>query len=225
MTIVAALVSVLLGASPTCSSVSPTGVRPGTTASLTFRGERLADAVDLVLDDASMRLVSIDATEAGKVDATIEVLPTCATGLYPVRVRTATGLSNMCVLSVAPYPLVGEVEPNDTIETATPIEVGVTVTGVALLEDADCFRVDLAEAGRLTVELEGMRLGAAFDPSFVVFDASGFEVTSSDDDPLLRQDPCASVMLDAGVYTILVRESAYRGNGGCRYRLHVSGDA
>ena len=49
-----------------------------------------------------------------------------------------------------------------------------------------------------------------------------FELATSDDAPLLRQDAVASIVAPAdGTYVIQVRESAYGGNGACQYRLHI----
>src|SRR5205085_435931 len=48
------------------------------------------------------------------------------------------------------------------------------------------------------------------------------ELATSDDTTLLGQDGMCSIVVPAdGTYVIQVRESAYRGNGACGYRLHV----
>ncbi|MDA1231616.1 MAG: PPC domain-containing protein, partial [Planctomycetota bacterium] len=43
-----------------------------------------------------------------------------------------------------------------------------------------------------------------------------------DDSPLLKQDAATSIVIpEDGKYTIEMRDSAYGGNGNCRYRLHI----
>src|SRR5207237_1001369 len=76
---------------------------------------------------------------------------------------------------------------------------------------------------RVSAEIEGMRLGETlFDPYVAILDSKRFELAASDDAPLLGQDGIASVVIPAdGTYYVQVRESAYGGSGGCRYRLHV----
>ena len=90
-------------------------------------------------------------------------------------------------------------------------------------EDVDYFVVEAKKGERLTAELEGIRLGYTFfDPYLAILNANRFELARSDDTPLLRQDClCSIVAPEDGKYIIQVRESAYGGNGACKYRLHV----
>lgn len=49
-----------------------------------------------------------------------------------------------------------------------------------------------------------------------------FELSARDDSPLTGQDCFASIVApEDGQYVILVRESAYGGNGNATYRLHI----
>ena len=99
----------------------------------------------------------------------------------------------------------------------------MTVHGVVDNEDVDYYKVECKKGQRLSVEIEAMRLGETmFDPYVAILDMKRFELATCDDSPLLGQDACCSVIVPAdGSYIIQVRESAYGGNGACRYRLHV----
>ncbi|MFM7149183.1 MAG: PPC domain-containing protein, partial [Gemmataceae bacterium] len=121
------------------------------------------------------------------------------------------------------YPTVDEKEPNNEFANPQKIPMNVTVQGVVDSEDVDYFAVEGKKGQRLSVEIEAMRLAnTLFDPAIAILDSKRFELASSDDTPLLGQDSLASVVLPAdGTYIIQVRESAYQGNGGCGYRLHV----
>ncbi len=90
-------------------------------------------------------------------------------------------------------------------------------------EDVDYFVVECKKGQRLSVEVEGMRLGVTFfDPYVAILDAKRFELATGDDSPLAGQDGGCSVVIPAdGKYIVQVRESAYGGNGACQYRLHV----
>ena len=61
--------------------------------------------------------------------------------------------------TVGNLPEVAEVEPNTSFEKPQPIPLNVTVSGVVQTEDVDHFVVELKKGDRLTVELEGLRLG------------------------------------------------------------------
>ncbi len=61
-----------------------------------------------------------------------------------------------------------------------------------------------------------------FDPYVAILNAKRFELSSSDDAALIWQDGFASIVApEDGTYVVMVRESAYAGNGACLYRLHV----
>src|SRR5262249_39205670 len=139
------------------------------------------------------------------------------------RVRTAAGISTLRSFWVGALPCVDEKEPNNDFAKPQPIPLNITVHGVVDNEDVDYFQIEAKKGQRITVEIEAMRLGNAyFDPYIAILDSKRFELASSDDTPLLAQDGCLSVIAPAdGHYVIEVRESAYRGNGACQYRLHV----
>ena len=116
-----------------------------------------------------------------------------------------------------------EKEPNNEFLTPQKIPLNCTVHGVANNEDVDYFAVEAKKGQRISVEIEGMRLGTTFfDPYIAILDSKRFELATSDDTALLKQDGCLSIVAPAdGTYIVMVRETSYRGNGACQYRLHV----
>ena len=102
--------------------------------------------------------------------------------------------------------------------------LNVTVAGTIENEDVDYFVVELKKGQRITAEVEGMRLGGD-DVRPVRRDPRRRSASSSPRPTTLRcslQDPVASFIAPAdGTYIVQVRDSAYGGDGDCRYRLHV----
>ena len=94
---------------------------------------------------------------------------------------------------------------------------------MVLNEDVDYYAVEAKKGQRLSVEVEGLRLGESFfDPSVAIMDTNRFVLAAADDTPLLRQDCACSVIVPRdGTYVIQVRESAFGGSDRCHYRLHV----
>ena len=128
----------------------------------------------------------------------------------------------------AQLPVVDKKEPNNEFAKPQPIPLNCTVHGTITSEDVDYFSVDAKKGQRISVEIEGLRVatdmgaGNLFDPYIAILDAKRFELVTSDDTPLLKQDGCLSIVAPAdGKYMIQVRESSYQGNAGCHYRLHV----
>lgn len=210
-------------ASPSLGAIQPRGAQRGTEAVLTFTGARLADAQEVLVYYPGIRVTKLEVVNDGTLKVTVAIAPDCRLGEHAFRVRTATGVSDLRTFWVGALPVVDEKEPNSDFDKPQPIPLNVTVHGVVDNEDQDYFVVECRKGQRLSVEVEGMRLGTTFfDPYVAILDAKRFELATSDDSPLTRQDGgCSVVIPEDGRYVVLVRESAYGGNGACQYRLHV----
>jgi hypothetical protein len=201
--------------------VYPRGGQRGTEVNLVFAGGRLADAKEVLFYSPGFTVNKLEVVNDGQVKAAVKIAPDCRLGEHIVRLRTATGVSEMRTFWVGPFPVVDEKEPNSDFDKPQAIPLNVTVQGQVDSEDNDYFSVQLKKGQRLSVEIEGMRLGNAFfDPYVAILDSKRFELAATDDAPLLGQDACASIVAPAdGTYVIQVRDSAYTGAGA--YRLHV----
>ncbi len=217
------LASQAVAASPSMASLRPQGGQRGTEVVVTLGGARLADAKELLFYQPGIITTKLEVVNDGAVKATLKIAPDCPLGLHDVRLRTATGISELRSFSVGGLKELVEVEPNNEFTTPQPITMNSTVNGVADNEDADYFVVEAKKGERISAEVEGARLGIThFDPYVAILDSKRFELASSDDSALVWQDGAASAVAPAdGKYLILVRESAYAGNGACLYRLHV----
>ena len=142
-----------------------------------------------------------------------------------MRLRTATGLSELRTFFVGPYPVIAEQEPNNEPTNAQKVALNTTVTGVITSEDVDCFAVEARKGDRLSAEVEGMRLGrGVFDPRLALLDSHGTVLADVDDTQLAMQDPFLSLVVPAdGTYILRLREATYGGNNDCHYRLHIGG--
>lgn len=213
----------LWAAAPVLRRAIPQGVTRGVETDLILEGTRLDDAQEVLFYKPGITVQSLSAESAGRVKLRLSVAPDCAIGDLGLRLRTATGISNLITVAVGSLPIVDETEPNGKPEEAQSIPWNVTVHGVVLNEDVDYFRVDGKAGDVLSVEVEGLRLGESFfDPYLAVTDERRFVLAAVDDNPVTRQDACLSVTLPAdGPYFIELRESAFGGSEACRYRLHV----
>ncbi len=210
-------------ASPTLAYVLPPGVQRGHEHVLTLTGSHLKDAAELMFYEPGITAKKVEVVDPQNVKVTIEVAPDCRLGEHTLQLRTRSGVSDYRSLFVGSLPGVDEKEPNNSFDQPQPIELNVCVAGVLQNEDADYYRIKAKKDQRLSVEVEGMRLGQAFfDPFIAILDKNRFELGAVDDTVSARQDSFLSVIIpEDGEYTILVRESSYRGADNCRYRLHV----
>jgi hypothetical protein len=209
-------------ADPEVSRIVPAGGQRGTQVDLKLEGPRLADAQGLFLYEPGIEVKRFEVTD-GKPVAHLALAPDCRVGYHALRVRTASGISNLVTFSVGTMPEVDEVEPNNDFQHAQKIPLNVTVNGVVENEDVDYFAVEAKKGQRLSVEIEGLRLGETFfDPYVAIYDTRRFMLAGADDTPLVWQDAAISAIVPQdGTYLIEVRESSFGGSNRCRYRLHV----
>lgn len=212
-----------LASSPSLTSIRPLGGRRGIELEVTFSGARLADAKEILYYQPGITTEKLQAVNDGQVKATLRIAADCRLGLHDLRLRTATGISELRSFTVGALPDVAEVEPNSDFARPQPVAMNSIVNGVADNEDVDYYVVDAKKGERITAEVEGIRLGLTlFDPYVAIMNSKRFELASSDDAALVWQDGEASILApEDGRYIIQVRESAYAGNGTCLYRLHI----
>lgn len=212
-----------LASTPRLTVIVPRGVQCGTTQVLNFHGQRLAGAQEVFVYDEGITVKKIEAgNNANHIRVTVEVAAECRLGEHVVQVRTNDGISEFRSFFVGAFANVAEIENNNEFNNPQPLEMNVTVNGLLKSEDVDFYRVKLTKGQRLSVEVEGVRLGFLLDASLAILDSERFEIAFSDDTPLLKQDPFVSLIAPKdGDYFIQIRESSYGGNNQCRYRMHV----
>jgi hypothetical protein len=181
---------------------------------------------------------TFDATK-DRLVCTLEVAADCPPGEHPFRVLTAAGLSSMGTVYVSPFPVLdeGEAKPgaNDAPGTALRVEPNTTVYGNlhnGAGGDVDCFRVAGKAGGRLSVEVDMVKMGddlqwnpvpEGYDSVVTILDPAGKRIAMNDDSALNRQDPLVSLALPAdGDYTIVLRRSMFVPHTR-EYAIHIGG--
>jgi len=208
---------------PKLDSIFPTGAQRGTEAQLNFRGDRLGDAGEVIAYEPGIEIQRLLSVTNKLVRVSVRIAPDCPLGEHHLRLRTASGLSELRTFFVGPYPVVTEAEPNNTPAQAQRIKLNTTVAGVITAEDVDCFSVQVKKGDRLSAEVEGMRLGRSdFDPRLALVETNGTVIADVDDTWLAVQDPFISVVAPHdGTYILELHEATYGGRDDCHYRLHV----
>jgi hypothetical protein len=228
-------------ASPSLDQVLPRGAQRGTEVEMTLRGGKLADAQEVFIYQPGITVTDFKAESGGIVKCKFKIAPDAKFGEYQLRLRTATGISELRNFYVGVYPTVAETavvgaKPSGDPKKPTPPEnlpstfakpqklekLNVTVAGVLENEQADFYAVECKKGQRLNVEMEGTRLGQILDTNVTIFDQNRFEVAGNDDNALSRQDAFVTCTIPAdGTYIIQVRESSYAGGPNGHYRMHV----
>jgi Bacterial pre-peptidase C-terminal domain len=209
--------------SPHVESLTPVGGQRGTELEATFAGERLQDAQEIFCYEPGIQVLKLNLVTNKTVTAQFKIAPDCTLGEHHLRVRTATGLSELMTFFVGSLPESTEKEPNNDPAHAQKVDFNSTINGVVNNEDVDCFSVEVKKGQRFSVEVEGMRLGRGpLDARLTILNPDGSVLADADDTWLGVQDPFISLLAPAdGQYMIQLREVTYAGSDRCHYRLHV----
>jgi len=220
------VVPCLLAVQPELRELQPPGAQRGKTFSLTLKGEALESGAEVIttLPATISRLAPPKdlQTPDSELLFLVQLPDDAPVGLYPIRVHTENGLSNVLIFSVGDLPEAFEKEPNNSIDQAQPITVPVTVNGSLAAADQDFYRLSVQARERLVIEVEARRLASAIDPVIEVLDPSGRRIAFNDDAPGLGVDARVDVIFPkAGNYYVLVHDSKYSNQERKFYRLKV----
>ena len=213
----------VFASSPVLSNIVPRGGQRGTDVEVVFNGQRLEDAQELMIYEPGIDVSEFAVVSPTQVKAKLKVAANCTVGTKHIRVRTASGVSDLKTFRVGALPAVAEVEPNSEFIAPQVVANNSTVEGIIQNEDVDYFIIDAKKGERITAEVEGIRLGnTMFDPYVAILNEARFELATSDDAALIWQDGVASIIAPSdGKYIVQIRESSYGGNGACHYRCHI----
>ncbi len=211
--------------SPSVGQVVPAAGQRGTEAEVTLSGNNLGDARTLLFDQPGVECVSVSEVTAGKFKAKLKIAADARLGEYAFRAITNSGVGDVRLFYVTPYPVVKEADedPKDPYKVQ-PATLGTTYYGSAPGEDQDHFEVELKKGQRLSAEVVGVRLstGSFFDGHLKITNAVGKELAEVDDCAFTRQDPATSIIApEDGKYRVILRDSTNNGSGACNYLLHL----
>ena len=207
---------------PRLTNILPTGGQRGTDVEVRFTGQRLDDTKEIVFYTPGISVASME-PGTNRLKATLKIAADCRLGEHQIRLRTATGISEVRTFWVSPFTNVTELEPNSELAKAQRLPINCTVAGTIPSEDMDFYVITVAKGQRLTAEVEGMRLGrGTFDPYVCIQDKTGKILDAAEDSALGFQDGVASILApEDGDYFVQVRETSFGGRDDYQYRLHV----
>lgn len=227
-----ALTVTLTAAPPVINELQPRGAQKGRPFTLTIAGMNLGEGAKVLSTlPATFTPMAPPAGMAEGRYATYLVEPKSdlEVGVYPIRVQSPDGLSNILLFSVGAFPEINEEESqpgglphsNDSIEKAQSLpSSAITLNGNLKGPERDVYRLQVKAGERRVIEIDARRAGSAIDPVIRVLDASGKQIARSEDAPLLNLDPRIDVTFPAaGYYYIEVHDARFSGQAQNFYRL------
>ena len=231
-----------LSAQPVITELQPRGAQKGKPFTLTLTGRNLGEGAKirstlpatftLLTPELPPQLRGGPMQDEGRY-ATFLVEPSAdlAVGVYPIRVVTSEGISNVQLFTVGAFPEIPEDEsqpgalPNtsDNMEDAQPLPPPpFTLNGTLRGPERDMFRLSAKGGEKRVIEVEARRSGSAIDPLLEILDANGRVIARSEDEPLLGLDARVEVAFPRdGDYYVVVRDARFSTQTANFYRLKV----
>jgi len=234
-----------ISAQPLVTDMQPRGAQKGRPFTLTLTGRNLGEGATIRSTlPATFTLLTPDqpspnqssapggmAVEGRSARFLVEPTADMPVGVYPIRVVTADGISNVQLFTVGAFPELMEDESrpgalansNDTMDDAQPLpQPPFTLNATLRGPERDVFRVSARAGERRVIEVQARRCGSAIDPLVEILDSNRKAIARSDDAPLLGLDARADVIFPKdGDYFIVVRDSRFSTQSANFYRLQV----
>ena len=205
--------------SPTISSITPLGGKPGSTVEFTFKGAELEGAKSILLSslrDGKSLTVPITQVPAKKGVLSAQLPADAPAGLYDIRIVARYGISNPRVFQISPATIVESTGKNVKSETAITVPPDSAIHGTLKASTPQWFSLE----GKKGQRLLGTFTGSAFDTrtSLVggLYDKSGRELAR-------MRDGLLDVTLPAdGTYKIKAHDLMFTGGDDYGYRLTLT---
>ena len=218
-------------AGPAVREISPHGAQRGRTFKLVLKGSDLPHGAKLETTlPATISRLAPDGE--AKPDTTlpflVELKKDAPVGVYPLRVLTADGLSNLMLFSVGDLAESEEKEMeapkpgNGILATAEAIAAPVVINGTLPDADVDLFSFQAKAGQRLVFETEANSLASAIDPAIEILDSVGNQVAKNDDAAGAGIDARLEITFGRpGTYYVRVHDSKYSDQVQNFYRLKI----
>ena len=220
---------------PVLQRLDPPGAQMGQALVLKLVGSNLSADLN-VITPLSATFTPLIAGKTGSPSSQelaylVELGPEAAVGLYPIRVSSPQGLSNILLFSVGAFPEVREEESllsahqplNDFPAAGQELEqIPVTVNGTLYGPERDVYRIEGRKGDQLVFEVEARRVGSAIDPLILLLDSRENEIALNDDAPGLDVDSRLDVRLpEDGAYYVVIHDSRFSEQSSRFYRLKI----
>lgn len=207
------LIAASMHAAPVIRNITPHGAQRGTSITLHIKGTGFNSGAKLqtTLPAAISRLVAAAGAE-NELPFLITLNADAPVGLYPIRILSNDGMSNLVLFSVGDLP-----EVDKKVKALT---IPVLVNGTLTEAGQDDYHFTVKAGQKLVCEVEARRAGSALDPVLEIFDAAGRMLVRNDDgagvDPRIEH-----TFAKAGQYKIRVHDARYSDQAANFYRLKI----
>ncbi len=203
-------------AAPRITEISPRGLQVGGATRLIIRGEELDNGpVHLIVGHLAPVVGHLHKRSADRLELDVQLPPSIAPNIYPLRLATDKGVSNPVLVGV-------DALVQQTFDGSPPSVFPVALTGE--LSGQQVHRIPLtgAQGEPLVVDIEGRRIGSQLRPVLRLYAPDGQQVAWSHPRHSINGDArFATVLPETGTYHIELHDRLYEGPEPGFFRLKI----
>jgi len=209
----------VLGGGPSLEALRPPIGSRGTEFSVIARGSSLSEVKEVITYREGMKFRTIEKVNDDEIKLTFSTKPDSPLGIYPIRLRSAGGLSELRTITLTPFPMVEETSSG----SAQLVPMNSTIVGSLEGDAVDTYEIQVEAGQRLSGEVHAVRLGHnLLDTKLTVVDPNGTTILVADDSPLLNQDPSFSwIAKTPGRYRVSITSVGASADADSYYALHL----
>ena len=200
--------------SPTLTSISPLGGRPGTSVELTFRGTDLEGPLAVLLGSHTLPAKSTK-TNVLRVSLPADLKP----GQYDIRFVGTYGVSNPRVFEVSPFDSIESPGTNSTPDKALEVALDTALQGVFKAATPHCFTFEAKAGQHVTAGFDGHRFDTQTELVGTITDGSGRELAR------LRDGRLDFTAKSSGRYHLRLHDLMYRTGDDYGFRFTLARSA
>jgi hypothetical protein len=214
----AVLIFWLLGsaavAAPRIDKLSLRGLQAGGITTLVIEGGDLLSEPQIFLSAPHAKHTIKDGATAARLEVEFVIDGECESGIYLLRVGSASGISEPVALGIDNLPQIAFAPQLATLNVA----MTGALSGSTVLSTSFAGK----QGQQVVVEVESQRLGSKLSPVVHIYDSRHTQLSFSGPLPSIAGDARAAATLPAdGTYTIELHDALFRGSEPGFFRLKV----
>lgn len=196
---------------PRLLTIMPMGGQAGQQVQVTIAGENLEDVTDLVFSSPKITAKAVP----GKTDQfMLSIAADAPVGVFDARVLCRLGVSAARAFSVNTLPEVTRAKPNNTLETAMPLEVGSICNATMTKRAVDYYTFQAVKGQALSIECAAEGIDSRLTPVLILADEKGADIKVNRTGGMIDFTPGSD-----GKYVIKVNDLTFQGGDRHFYRL------
>lgn len=210
---------------PRLLTVTPMGGQVGTSVEVSITVENSEDISGLLFSTPGITAKPLIGADGKAVENKfiVTIAGDTPLGVHEARVMTRLGVSSVRAFSVGSSPEVTRNKPNNTVETAMPMQTNSICNAVMTNRAVDFYSFQAVKGKRVVVDCAAAGIDSKLKPVVIIADAQGRDLMVNRTGGLLDFTPPAD-----GTYLVKLHSLTFQGGAQHFYRLalqEVPGDA